>query len=180
MRNTLEKMRLAARLATGIVLISGVFSGAAQAQSYDNPSIGQNPVVAQPQDFKPLGVRAGSFMLHPGVELAAQWNDNILYTQDDTLSDRIFHVRPYITAQSTWSRHSLSVRAAADIARYSDYSFRDYEDYFLQIGGTVDVSSQSAFSYGLDWMQLHEERSPANSANRIHADGDGKVVMSAL
>ena len=128
------------------------------AQSYDNPGLGQNPVAAHPQDFKPLGVRAGSFMLHPGVELAAQYNDNILYTNTGEVSDLIWHVRPYITAQSTWSRHSFTASLAADIGRYADYSFRDYEDIFFQVGGTVDVSSRSVFTWGADYMQLHEER----------------------
>ncbi|MEE4217330.1 MAG: outer membrane beta-barrel protein [Xanthomonadales bacterium] len=139
------------------IALAGV-SGSVLAQSYDNPGLGEKPVAAHPQDFKPLGVRAGSFMLHPGVELAAQYLDNILYTNTDTISDLIWHVRPYITAQSTWSKHSFTARVAADIARYSDYGFRDYEDYFLQLGGHIDVMSRSSFSYGFDYMKLHEER----------------------
>jgi hypothetical protein len=154
------KAEVAARRCFALsVLFAGVTAlNVAFAQSYDNPTLGQNPVVAHPQDYKPLGVRAGSFMLHPGVELAAEWHDNILYTQDNTISDTVFHVRPYITAQSTWSRHSFSVRLAADVARYADYGFRDYEDYFFQVGGHLDISSQSVFSYGLDYLELHEER----------------------
>ena len=130
----------------------------ALAQSYDNPGLGERPVSSHPQDFKPLGVRAGSFMLHPGVELAAQYNDNILYTNSNTVSDTIFHVRPYVTAQSTWSKHAFTARLAADIGRYADYDFRDYEDLFLQIGGIVEVTARSAFDWGLDYMKLHEER----------------------
>ena len=135
-----------------------LMSPAALAQTYDNPGLGQKPVASHPQDYKPLGIRAGSFMLHPGVELAAQWHDNILYTNQNEVSDTIWHVRPYITAQSTWSRHSFNIRLAADVGRYDKYSFRDYEDYFLQLGGTVDTTARGYFSYGLDWMQLHEDR----------------------
>lgn len=126
------------------------------AQTYDNPSLGQSPVVAHPQDFKPLGIRAGTFMLHPGVELAGEWTDNVFYSFDNEESDFIWHLRPYITAQSTWSRHSFNVRLAADFGRHADYSFRDYEDYFLNISGTVDVKTRSTFNYNADWMQLHE------------------------
>ena len=46
------------------------------AQYYDSPGLGQKPVAAHPQDYKPLGVRAGGFMLHPGVQLAAEYTDN--------------------------------------------------------------------------------------------------------
>ena len=126
------------------------------AQRYDNPGLGQKPVVSHPQDYKPLGIRAGSFMLHPGIHLAAEWTDNAFYTRENKQSDVIYHIRPYITAQSTWSRHSLNVSLAADIARYHKYDFRDYEDYFLTLSGRVDVKNRSFFSYGAQYMRLHE------------------------
>jgi len=137
------------------------------AQSYDNPGLGQKPVASFPQDFKPLGIRAGSFMLHPGIELAAEFNDNILYSQNFTLSDTIFHIRPYFTAQSNWSRHSLNIRLAADIGRYKDYDFRNYEDYFALLGGLVEVASRSIFNYGLNYMQLHEDRNVRSAEQGI-------------
>ena len=127
------------------------------AQNYDNPGLGRKPVVAHPQDFKPLGVRVGSFMLHPGVQLAAQWTDNAFFTEEvGKENDTIYHIRPYISAQSTWSRHSLNVNLAADIARYNKYDFRNYEDYFFTIGGRVDVTSRSYFNYSANYNNLHE------------------------
>jgi hypothetical protein len=99
-------------------------------------------------------------MLHPGVQLAAQFTDNVFYTNSDgeadTRSDTVWHFRPYITAQSNWTRHSFNVRLAADIARHQEYGFRDYEDYFLLMNGQVDVRNRSIFSYNLDYMNLHE------------------------
>ena len=142
------------RLAAAVVLFYA--PATVLAQSYDNPGLGQQPVITHPQDFKPLGVRAGSFMIHPGVELAAEWTDNVFYSNTDTLDDTIYHIRPYITAQSTWSRHSFSVRLAADIGRHKDYGFRDYEDYFLNVAGRFDIKTRSSIDYGLDYMQLHE------------------------
>lgn len=132
------------------------FAGTLHAQHYDDPGLGQKPVTSHPQDYKPLGVRAGAFMLHPGVQLAAEYTDNAFYTNSNTESDTIFHIRPYLTAQSTWSRHSLNVTLAADIARHADYDFRDYEDYFLTVGGRVDVKNRSYMSYGLQYLDLHE------------------------
>jgi hypothetical protein len=143
-----------------VCTVLGFFStpGTVWAQAYDNPALGQQPVVSHPQDFKPLGIRAGGFMLHPGVELAAEYTDNVFFSYDETVtSDTIFHIRPYITAQSTWSRHSLNVRLAADIGRYADFDFRDYEDYFLLVSGKIDVRNRSGVSYGLDYMRLHED-----------------------
>jgi hypothetical protein len=140
----------------GIIFMLFVMPLSLFAQAYDNPGIGRQPVIAHPQDFKPLGIRAGSFMLHPGVELAGQWIDNVFYSYVDEEDDLIYHIRPYITAQSTWSKHSFNVRLAADIGRHKNFGFRDYEDYFLNIGGRVDVKSRSALNYQLDFMRLHE------------------------
>lgn len=131
--------------------------GSLWAQSYDNPGPGQQPVSSHPSDFKPLGIRAGAFMLHPGVELVAEFNDNILSGFETEISDTIFHIRPYITAQSNWSRHSLNVRLAADFARFNDFGIRDYEDYFFLINGRVDVRNQSNFNYDLNYLDLHED-----------------------
>lgn len=151
MRLNLAKYIWPSCLVVGLLLPVSGFG-----QNYDSPGLGQKPVTAHPQDFKPLGIRTGGFMLHPGVQLAAEYTDNAFYTNEVQESDTIFHVRPYINAQSTWSRHSLNVRLAADIARYGDYSFRDYEDYFLQVSGQIDVKNRSFFSYSLDYMHLHE------------------------
>jgi len=134
----------------------GLMTGKAFAQFYDSPGLGQQPISIHPQDYKPLGVRAGTFMLHPGVQLAGEYTDNAFYSNDNEQDDTVLHVRPYINAQSTWSRHSLNVSLAADIARYNDFGERDYEDYMFGIDGRVDVRARSFLTYTLDYMDLHE------------------------
>lgn len=152
-----------------ILVVTTVFGAPnlAVAQNYDNPGLGELPVTVHPQDFKPLGIRAGSFMLHPGVQLAAEFTDNVFYTAEDEQSDTVWHIRPYITGQSTWSQHSFNVRLAADIGRHQDYDFRDYEDYFVLVNGRVDVRNRSYLSYNLDWMQLHESLNNRTSQQGI-------------
>jgi hypothetical protein len=147
-----------AAIVAGMLLAPGV-----SAQYYDSPGLGQKPVTYHPQDYKPLGIRAGGFMLHPGVQLAAEYTDNAFYNDLDSQSDTIFHVRPYINAQSTWSRHSMNIRLAADIARYRDFGFRDYEDYFMQVSGKLDVKNRSFFTYAADYMNLHEDLNTRDS-----------------
>lgn len=153
--------------AATVGLAVGLLSSSVFAQDYDDPALGQQPVVSQPQDFKPLGVRAGSFMLHPGVELAVDYNDNVFYSYDNEQSDTIFHVRPYITAISNWSRHSLSVRLAADVGRYADFGVRDYEDYFLTVDGRFDFTGRNNLGYRFDALQLHEDLNARDSVQGI-------------
>jgi hypothetical protein len=149
-------IRLPGSVLAGCFLWQVLVPGSVQAQYYDDPGLGQRPVAAHPPDYKPLGIRAGVFMLHPGVQLAGEYTDNVFYATDNTESDTVFHVRPYITAQSTWRRHSLNISLAADIARYADFDERDYEDYFLGADGRIDVKERSFFTYTLDYLDLHE------------------------
>lgn len=149
-----------------------LLSMAAHAQYYDDPDLGQRPVYAHPQDYKPLGIRAGAFMLHPGVQLTGEYTDNALFSSEksevDTVeSDIIYHLRPYLSAQSNWSRHSLNLSAAADIARYDDLGVRDYEDYLFGATGRIDVRTRSFLTYGLDYMMLHEDLNARNSEQGI-------------
>jgi len=151
----------------GIAIALQALSGSASAQYYNDPGLGQKPVATHPQDYKPLGIRAGAFMLHPGVQLGAQWTDNVFYADKLLKSDTIFHVRPYISAQSTWSRHSLNVSLAADFAFYDKYSERNYEDYFFGLSGRIDVKNRSFFSYSADYMNLHEDLNNRTSEQGI-------------
>ena len=144
------------RVFSFLAVIAFAASGVVHAQYYDSPGLGNQPVTSHPQDYKPLGLRAGAFMLHPGVQLAAEYTDNVFYSTENLDSDLVFHVRPYITAQSTWSKHSINLTASADIARYNDFSDRDYEDYFLGVSGRIDVRNRSYLTYALDYMDLHE------------------------
>ena len=75
----------------------------------------------------------------------------------------VYHIRPYVTAQSTWSRHSLNVTLSADIALFGTYDRQDYTDYFLDASGRVDVKTNSFFSYNLNYMDLHQDRSNRDS-----------------
>jgi hypothetical protein len=162
----LSKFHLILFLTAALTLL--LLPGLVCAQAYDNPALGQRPVTTHPQDYKPLGIRAGSFMLHPGMELVAQYIDNAFYTEVGQQSDTIFHIRPYISMQSTWSRHSFNMRLAADFARYQDFTFRDYEDYFFIINGRVDVKTRSFLTYGLDYMRLHEDLSSRDSEQGVN------------
>ncbi len=147
----------------GVLLWALAAPGTVHAQYYDDPGLGQKPVANYPQDYKPLGIRAGAFMLHPGAQLALEYTDNVFFTQHDKKSDMVYHVRPYVAAQSTWSRHSLNVTLSADFAWYGKYDRQNYIDYFLNADGRVDVKTRSYFSYNVHYMDLHQDRSNRDS-----------------
>ena len=78
----------------------------------------QRPLpIAQGDPYAPLGLRSGSFLLYPAVELSAGYNSNPESTPGGPHSS-LFVVAPELQLQSDWSRHSLT----ADIkGTYDEY-----------------------------------------------------------
>ena len=114
-------------------------------------------------ELDPLGVRAGSFLIFPKVELGTTYDDNVFATENDEEGDFLFQVLPTVTAQSDFSRHQLRFSAGADVGRYADQTSENYIDYFVTGAGRFDVTGDSALLTNLSYRQLHEDRGDPNS-----------------
>jgi hypothetical protein len=137
------------------------------AQQYYDPGLLQKTVDRKPVDYQSPGIRAGSFNLNAGAELAWENNDNVFYLQEDEISDNILHARPWLNLNSNWSRHALNLSAFADVASYTDYNSQNYTDSVISLDGRVDVKRGSAFNYKASYMNLHEDRSNPDSRQNI-------------
>ncbi|MCB1969231.1 MAG: outer membrane beta-barrel protein [Geminicoccaceae bacterium] len=115
-------------------------------------------------DFDPLGIRAGSFLIHPQVETDASYDDNIFATNNDETDDIIFGIRPSITAESQWSRHQLDVSLDGDAGLYSDNHDSNFYDAGIGLNGRIDVMRNSAFKVRLFGRRAHEERDDPNES----------------
>jgi hypothetical protein len=102
----------------------------------------QRPLpIAEGDPYAPLGLRAGSFLIYPAVELSAGYDSNAERVPGGRGS-ALFVVAPELQVQSDWSRHSLK----ADIrGTYTEYGAdlqpslnRPYLDG--TIDGRIDVS----------------------------------------
>jgi hypothetical protein len=82
------------------------------------PGVPQRPLpIAAGDPYAPLGIRAGSFLLYPAVELSGGYNSNPENVPHGP-SSSLFVVAPELQVQSDWSRHSLT----ADIkGTYTEY-----------------------------------------------------------
>ena len=150
-------------MALGALMLPGI----SVAQQYYDPGLLHKTIDRKPVDFQPAGVRLGSFVLSPGVELAYENNNNIYYLESGEISDSIIHVRPWANLVSDWGRHALNLHFYADIGRYNDFSNEDYEDWVASLDGRIDVKRGSNFNYKASYMQLHEDRSSPDDVGGI-------------
>lgn len=120
------------------------------------------PVAAAAQDepgpYDPLGIRAGAFLVYPQVGVDVTYNDNIYATRDDKEDDVIFRVRPQVTANSDWTRHSLNAGAGGELGFHVDESDENYQDAFVFTSGRLDVRRDSFAEGLLRYDRLTETR----------------------
>ena len=101
----------------------------------------QRPLpIAQGDPYAPLGMRAGSFLLYPAVELSAGYNSNPEAVPRGP-SSSLFVVAPELQVQSDWSRHSLTANIQGTYDEYgADLSPSLNRPYFdSTIDGRIDV-----------------------------------------
>jgi hypothetical protein len=156
-------------LSCALILTAAVPAVEASAQSAQlafqrdrNVSVRQRP---RP-DFDALGVRAGLFLLYPKVDLSVATEDNIFYQTTNKQSDTISSIGPSITAQSQWSRHSLSAQAQANLYRYSNFSSENNTTYAAGLNGRLDVVRGTVLRGAVSLDHLVEPRySPSIAAS---------------
>lgn len=113
--------------------------------------------------YDAVGVRAGAFTVFPEASVTGTYNDNIYATDVNTESDFITTLAARVSAVSTWSRHSLNLRAGLAQQLYADNSDEDRLDWDVGANGRIDVTRDTNIAGGLSYAQLHEDRGAPNA-----------------
>jgi len=75
--------------------------------------------IAATDPYAAIGIRAGSFLLFPSIDLAGGYNTDAERSSTGPIGSPYFAVAPELKVQSDWSRHSLS---ADIVGSYTDYT----------------------------------------------------------
>jgi hypothetical protein len=145
-RTTLRAMVLST---TGLVLLCpGLVYGQAP-----SPNV---PVTQRDRpEFDPLGIRAGSFLIFPSIGVSESYDTNVFATPDDEVDDFITQVEPNVEVVSNFSRHALSLSAGADVAFYASETDENYQDFFVNGDGRLDVTRDSALTADVTAGRFH-------------------------
>jgi hypothetical protein len=109
-------------------------------------------------DYEPLGMRAGSFLIHPGLTIEGAYDDNVFATKNDEKNDVIGILSPRIVAQSDWSRHSLEADAGGRFGFYNEYTGNNFQDFDAGLRGRLDVLRADQLSTNFRIGRAHEDR----------------------
>jgi hypothetical protein len=148
-----KKIKLKALVLSATSLAASVFistSGVALAQAVDtDPREGQLPPVAArvPEGYAQLGIRRGAFIILPKLSTSLEYNDNVLYDDNNKVEDFILTLNPEIRARSNWGRHALNLSASAIIRQYGDNQDENSTSADFRADGRFDLVGRSS-AYG--------------------------------
>jgi len=99
---------------------------------------------AKPEEepYGPVGFHAGAFLLKPSIEVSEGYDDNPLRVQGGRGSP-FTTLSTALSAQSDWSRHSLSFDLRGSFTHYSDIDHNDRPDASAIVRGRIDVSKDT-------------------------------------
>lgn len=116
-------------------------------------------------ELDPLGIRQGSFLLYPSIDLTSEYNDNVFATNTNEIDDVIFTVSPGLRVTSDWSNHLLQFQGSGDLVRYMDNEKEDHDDFSLRANGRLDIQRDTNASSALSYQKLAEDRGSVDDVN---------------
>ncbi len=148
---------------------------------FENPPAGFDPLLFQIEDldpisdnratlrlarlepFDPIGIKIGSFVLFPEVELDAAWNSNV-FRAPSAQSDSAFELRPSARLVSNWSRHALEFRGTGGLSYFNEFNSENDKSYLLESRGRLDVTRRTNLQALISREQALESRSALDAS----------------
>lgn len=92
------------------------------------------------RDYQPLGVRLGSFRLNGTLDVGGGYDDNLLGTKQNRISDGFADQAGSAGLESDWTTHALGVTGNFDARQYFSKSDFDWVDWDIGGYGRYDLS----------------------------------------
>lgn len=113
--------------------------GPPYAPAYARPAKPKTPEI---DPYEPLGVRAGSFILRPAIDLTAGHDSN---PDRDTKprASPFYVIAPELLAKSDWATHELRAALRGSYTSYTEDPSLDRPYFDAVVDGRIDVTSQT-------------------------------------
>jgi hypothetical protein len=105
---------------------------------------------------EPLGIRLGSFLVHPQIQTGLGYDSNVLGGRASNGS-WLARNQPSILFSSDWSRNAVGGYFSADDKRYLDQPAQSRTDGTMAVAGSVDVG-RDRVSAAVAHVAQHEDR----------------------
>lgn len=163
----------------------------ADREPFENPPAGYDPLLFQIEDidpittdrrparlarfepYDPIGIRVGSFVLFPELEVGGLWTDNVL-SSPDARSDIAAEIRSTTRLVSNWSRHALEFKGTTLDTFHDDFPSEDDRAWGVEARGRLDIARRTNVQ-AVVGHDIGQESRSAIDANQIGERADVTV-----
>jgi len=119
------------------------------------------------QEEAGVGMRLGSFLFLPSLQLGEEFENNVFSTHSDVHSDFITIARPAFDLISDWNVNAFALHAEGDLAQYSKFTSENSGDILVNAEGRLDISYGQYLDVDAGFQSLHEERSSPDQLQSV-------------
>ncbi|HYC64058.1 MAG TPA: outer membrane beta-barrel protein, partial [Reyranellaceae bacterium] len=125
----------------------------------------RTPSQREGDNYDPLGIRLGGFLLYPVLELQEIYNDNIYASSAATgrVASFVQVIKPSLDLKSDWNNHMLNLFARGGFGFYTAAPTENFQDFQVGAEGRIDIQRNWNVYGGLSLSRLHEERGQPNT-----------------
>ena len=116
------------------------------------------------EPFDPVGIRIGSFILFPELELGGAYLSNV-FRAPNASGDVAADVKPAVRFVSNWSTHALELRANGNLSFFNDFDTENDKGYLVEGRGRLDVTRKTNVQALISREQAQESRSALDASS---------------
>jgi hypothetical protein len=113
--------------------------------------------------YAQLGIRVGTFVVFPEVEISAASLSNVLSGPNGE-RDFVGAFRPDVRIVSNWSNHALEFRGTGDLSEHARFDSENDRGFTVESRGRLDVTRRTNIQAEISRARAQEERSAVDAA----------------
>ncbi len=131
------------------------------------------------EPYTATGLRVGSFVILPEVEIGLAWSSNV-FDSPSARSDHAYAMRPAVRAVSNWRRHAVELRGSSNLSFFDDFRSEDDRSHQLEARGRLDVTRRMNLEALLSHGITQESRGGADATAGATDRADQTTNIAAL
>jgi len=135
-------------------------------------------------DYDPLGIRWGSFIIHPSLSVVGTYDSNVFATANTAStpvkSDFFVTEIPTLSIGSDWNQDAVSLSVSGAFKQYASQTSEDVNNFTTEADGRLDLSNGEYLAIDTIYQLLHEDRSSPNAAISAKNPIEYKVMGADL
>lgn len=167
-------------LSAALCVLMGA-SALAQEASIDRQEAQRSVLTRYTDEYDPVRLRTGKFLISPMLTTSVRYNDNVFATENDEEDDLLWVNTPQVRVDSDFARHALGLELSASSGEYADNTDENYLDYRARLSGRLDVTGQTSIPLSLEYRRDHFLRgSPDDVSGSEPTEFDRTIIETGF